>query len=111
MARYGIRMMEAETRITPLHLAAMLGDLELIREHSSTLGAKDMRLGWTALHWAGRGDNLEASKLLLDLGVDSSVQDKRGMTTLHISAGRGNQDIVKALVLKDGRVAFMKDAH
>lgn len=56
-------------------------------------------------------DDLEAPKLLFDLSVDSSVQDKRGMPALHMAAGRGNEDIVKALVLKNDRCAFMKDIH
>ncbi|GLA98226.1 hypothetical protein AtubIFM57143_006165 [Aspergillus tubingensis] len=111
MVHYGIGMVDAESRFTPLHLAAMIGNLELIEKHSSSLGAKDTVYERTALHWVANKGESDALKYLIYLGEEVSVQDNQGMTALHLAASRGKGDMVEALLQKDDRCITLKDIH
>jgi ankyrin repeat protein len=84
---------------TPLHLAAMVGDTELIRSHKTHAHAKDTK-GRTALHWATLRGHLEAVEILFGMQTDLKAQDEDGMTALHLSATQGNIDIVRLLADK-----------
>ena len=45
----------------------------------------------TALHYAVEKNYFEISALLLDYGANASIQDKRGMTSLHYAARLGHK--------------------
>ncbi|XRM41835.1 hypothetical protein ABZX51_005079 [Aspergillus tubingensis] len=111
MVHYGIGMVEAGSIFTPLHLAAMIGNLELMKKHSSSLGARDTVYQRTALHWVAYRGELEALKLLIYLGEEVSVQDKRGRMALHLAASCERREVLEALIQKDDRCITSKDIH
>lgn len=84
---------------TPLHLAAMMGDVELIKAHATLIDVKDTR-GRTPLHWASLRGHLEAVNTLCNMQTDLQAQDEDGMTALHLAITGENTEIVKALADK-----------
>eukprot|EP00966_Prymnesium_polylepis_P052382 1213041-Prymnesium_polylepis.1 len=86
------------------------------------------RLGWNALHCACRVDDVEAMQMVLDAGAaeleraakpeaGSSVkehpplittQDGEGNSPLHVAAGCGNLEVVRALLKAGADVAAKK---
>src|SRR5207302_1772707 len=89
-----------ETKITSrggtaLHLAAELGDLELVKwlvAKKASLKAVDGHGSWTPMQRAVEAGHLEVVKYLLAQGAD--VQDR----ALHIAAAGGHLDLTRLLV-------------
>ncbi|XP_052120049.1 uncharacterized protein LOC113205649 isoform X5 [Frankliniella occidentalis] len=74
----------SQSACTPLHLAVLLGQTAVVRYLSGrfpeTLSARDLR-GRTALHYAAvLADNAHYYNLLLNLGANRALKDKRGAT-------------------------------
>jgi ankyrin repeat protein len=66
-------------------------------------------IGWVegVTNEMGRKENLEAVKLLLDLGADVNAVDGDGRTALHGAAHKGRNEVVQLLVEHGARL----DAH
>lgn len=65
--------------------------------------------GRAVLHSVALGRQLEAFQLLLEKGVDISVQDKAGITALHCAIERGAHIEIIRLLLKNGANLSMRD--
>ncbi|KAG7166874.1 Ankyrin-1-like 3, partial [Homarus americanus] len=70
---------------TPLHQAAITGNLQLVRL-------------LTALHLAARAGHRNIVELLLARGAQVNVLDDHGRTPLHLAAEAGHTNIVKSLI-------------
>ncbi|XP_037661839.1 ankyrin repeat domain-containing protein 12 isoform X2 [Choloepus didactylus] len=97
---------------TPLHMAAIRGDVKQVKELIS-LGAnvnvKDFA-GWTPLHEACNVGYYDVAKLLIAAGADVNTQGLDDDTPLHDSASSGHRDIVK-LLLRHGGNPFQANKH
>jgi len=56
------------------------------------------------LHLAADRNQVEAARLLIDVGAPIDAENKSGMTPLMIAANRGNLDVVQALLAKGASV-------
>ena len=54
--------------------------------------------GFTPLHLAAYGDNMELAKLLIDSGADLEAKNENGETPLHLAAWGDNIEIAKFLI-------------
>ncbi|XP_076992079.1 ankyrin repeat domain-containing protein 12 isoform X2 [Tamandua tetradactyla] len=97
---------------TPLHMAAIRGDVKQVKELIS-LGAnvnvKDFA-GWTPLHEACNVGYYDVAKILIAAGADVNTQGLDDDTPLHDSASSGHKDIVK-LLLRHGGNPFQANKH
>ena len=86
--------------ITPLHLAAMMGNLALCKliiekiQDKNPSGGDD---GWTPLHWAAHMGHLEMCRLMI-----SNVQNKNpitlnGKTPIMLARKKNHEEIVELL--------------
>lgn len=100
LVTHGIDKVDGEQGWTPLHLAAMVGQVELLRVHDAHIKTPDGK-GWTALHWAAFRGHLNAVRTLSDLHADLSAQDHQGMTALHLAAANGCVEVVRSLIEKN----------
>ncbi|XP_043922472.1 ankyrin repeat domain-containing protein 12 isoform X2 [Protopterus annectens] len=95
---------------TPLHMAAIRGDVKQVKELIS-LGAnvnvKDFA-GWTPLHEACNMGFCDVAKVLIAAGADVNTQGLDDDTPLHDAASSGHKDIVK-LLLRHGANAFQSN--
>ncbi|MBN3324981.1 ANR12 protein, partial [Atractosteus spatula] len=92
---------------TPLHMAAIRGDVKHVKELIS-LGAdvnvKDFA-GWTPLHEACNMGYYDVAKVLIAAGAEVNTQGLDDDTPLHDASSSGHKDIVK-LLLRHGGNAF-----
>ncbi|KAL2096857.1 hypothetical protein ACEWY4_006064 [Coilia grayii] len=92
---------------TPLHMAAIRGDVAQVRQLIS-LGAdvnvKDFA-GWTPLHEACNLGYYDVAKVLISAGAEVNTQGLDDDTPLHDASSSGHKDIVK-LLLRHGGNAF-----
>ncbi|XP_028659535.1 ankyrin repeat domain-containing protein 12 isoform X3 [Erpetoichthys calabaricus] len=89
---------------TPLHMAAIRGDVKQVKELIS-LGAdvnvKDFA-GWTPLHEACNMGYYEVAKVLIAAGAEVNTQGLDNDTPLHDASSSGHKDIVKLLLRNRG---------
>ena len=108
--------MQDKDHDSPLHSASHNGKLEIVRvllNHGAIANATN---DWdeTPLHHLSQGeyesqaDGARIAQFLLDRGVDVNVQDKNGVTPLHLASWCGRLEIARLLVehssLKNNRV-------
>jgi ankyrin repeat protein len=102
-----------EDGATPFLRAAQSGDLELMRylvdrgadariptANGTTALMVAAGIGWVegvTYEWSPK-ENLEAVKMLLDLGLDPNAVDGDGRTALHGAAHKGRSGVVELLV-------------
>lgn len=75
-----------DDRITPLHWAAMNGQLEAcayLIKHGAEVNAVGGDLVATPLHWAARNGRVETIDLLIGHGADPRLSDGQGFNCLH----------------------------
>ncbi|XP_072267536.1 ankyrin repeat domain-containing protein 12 isoform X2 [Pyxicephalus adspersus] len=97
---------------TPLHMAAIRGDLSQVKELirlGANVNVKDFA-GWTPLHEACNVGCYEVAKVLIAAGADVNTQGLDDDTPLHDAANSGHRDIVK-LLLRHGGNAFQANKH
>jgi CubicO group peptidase (beta-lactamase class C family) len=93
---------ETSTMSASLHLAALQGNVEAIRQYieaGTDLNQKD-EYGSTPLIIATTFGKTEVAKALIEAGADMEIRDTNGSTPLHIAAFFGRTDIVRALLDK-----------
>ena len=87
-------------RQTPLMIAAILGNLEVVKillENGAVVDYIDNN-GLTALMLAARNGQLPVAELLLSNGADINVQDKRGLTALMHAVSFGHEQTVEIIL-------------
>ena len=88
--------------ITPLHLAAVLGDVEsariLVEQGKADLESRTSFSERTPLHSAADADQSEVVKLLLESGAKVDSRDAYGETPLHYAAREGSVESAKLLI-------------
>uniref|UniRef100_A0A8C6YMG1 Ankyrin repeat domain-containing protein 12 n=1 Tax=Nothoprocta perdicaria TaxID=30464 RepID=A0A8C6YMG1_NOTPE len=97
---------------TPLHMAAIRGDVKQVKELISmgaNVNVKDFA-GWTPLHEACNVGYYDVAKVLIAAGADVNTQGLDDDTPLHDSASSGHRNIVK-LLLRHGGNPFQANKH
>ena len=85
---------------TPLHIAAIKGQMELSKLFLSHRASPDIQSnnGDTPLHITAREGQIELSNLFLSHGASPAIQNNRGNTPLHSAALKGQLEVSKVLV-------------
>jgi ankyrin repeat protein len=100
------------TGCSPLHTAAVKGDVEKLRtliENGAYVDDRDPD-GRTALHYAAQRGNKECVDLLLAKGANVNMKDNRFYAPLHHAAVGGSKDCVESL-LKAGPVVDIRSVQ
>jgi ankyrin repeat protein len=95
---------------TALMMAALRGNLELTKKLIG-MGAKVQREGWTPLHYAATGPNVEVVALLLDLGGEIDARAPNGNTPLMMAARFGDEESVKLLLKRGADKKLLNDRN
>ena len=95
------------TEETPLMLAAMLGHLR-IAEQLIARGADVNKPGWTPLHYAATGGQIEMIRLLLEHHAYIDAESPNGTTPLMMAAYYGTPMATK-LLLEEGADPTIKN--
>ena len=89
-------------QMTPLHTAAINGNLHLCRllvENNPVKNPAD-NFGTTPLHWAASLGHLEICNLIIKKVRDKNPANKNGETPLHHAPLSGNFDVCKLIIEK-----------
>jgi len=91
---------EAHTPSVSLHMAALLGNIDAVRQHikvGSDLNEKD-EYGSTPLIVATTFGRTEVARALIEAGADMTIKDNYGSTPLHLAALFCRTGIVRSLL-------------
>ncbi|KAF4317466.1 hypothetical protein BBO99_00005339 [Phytophthora kernoviae] len=87
---------------TLLHIAAKYGAMQVLDVLQTTSAREDVNavdsLGNTALHYAADCAQLEVTRVLLKMGADVNLQNRRLTSPLHMAVSKARLDMVKLLV-------------
>lgn len=72
---------ESSSFMPALHWAAYYGSIEILCMLLDRVNIRSSR-GWTPLHFAAKGGQVEAAKILLENGAEINAMDDRGTTAL-----------------------------
>lgn len=95
---------------TPLMMAAMHGRLDWANKLLAR-GAAVQKPGWSPLHYAATGPNIQVLTLLLDRGADINSRAPNGSTPLMMAARYGAEDNVKLLVKRGADKELRNDRN
>lgn len=95
---------------TALMMAALRGRLDWSRKLVDR-GAKVNRAGWTPLHYAATGPNVEVVALLLGLGAEINARAPNGNTPLMMAVRYGDEENVKLLVQRGADKQLLNDLN
>lgn len=93
---------------TALMMAALQGRLDWSRKLVDR-GAEVNRAGWTPLHYAATGPNVEVVALLLGLGAEINARAPNGNTPLMMAVRYGDEENVKLLVKRGANKTLVND--
>ena len=110
-----------ETRFEPIHSAARMRDVALVRNELAAGVDVDIENGRaqngdggnTALWFAAQGEStggLEVAQVLVEAGADINKQCEHGWSALHMAACWGHLDLVQFLV-KNGASWKLRDVQ
>lgn len=80
---------------SPLMLAAANGQLRVLHyllNHQAEADRRDQRRGWSALHWAARGQHPAVVRALVAAGADVTLADRQGRSPLSLAAEQTQPD-------------------
>jgi ankyrin repeat protein len=84
-----------------LQQAAFTGDAPLVEvlleNEDEDIDRGDLKLGWTALHWAAQEGRMAVCRLLVEKGADVNKTTKHNFSPRHAAANNGHLDIDKYL--------------
>ncbi|MGL6109270.1 MAG: ankyrin repeat domain-containing protein [Rubrivivax sp.] len=95
---------------TPLMMAAMRGRLDWTQKLIER-GAKVQREGWSPVHYAATGPNVQVVALLLDRGADINALAPNRNTPLMMAARYGAEDSVRLLVQRGANKRLLNDRN
>ena len=101
---------ETPTPAESIHLAALQGNIEVVRQHieaGSDLNEKDA-WGSTPLIIAATFGKTDVARALIEAGADVDITNNDGATTLHAAAFLCRTEIVEAL-LDNGANKYLRD--
>lgn len=96
-----VKESKAKPPAMDIHAAAMMGNLEAVRQHikaGSDLNLREPVAGSTPLITAAVFDRVEVVKALIDAGVDINLKNNDGSTALHTAAFLCRVEIVEILL-------------
>ncbi|MFI5391314.1 MAG: ankyrin repeat domain-containing protein [Bacteriovoracales bacterium] len=86
---------------TPLMAASSTGNIQILKNifesNPNSLDLKN-KIGWNALMFAAKNNNIDGLNFLIEKGLNLDVQDKYGRTALMISSKLGFTSIVDRLI-------------
>jgi len=87
--------------LTPIHLAVQLGSrcqfISTLISAGANVNALDGKNGRTPLYFAAEGNDLEAARVLLLHGADSTLGSYSGCTAAQVAAGRTHLDVLRLI--------------
>jgi ankyrin repeat protein len=104
---------ETKPPVMDLHTAAVLGDLDVIRQHveaGSDLNVKEPSVGSSPLITAAVFDKPDVVRLLAESGADVNYRNNEGSTALHTAAFLCRLEVVEIL-LENGADTGMKNNY
>jgi ankyrin repeat protein len=102
---------EHKSKMSPLHVAAMIGNeslAEFMINRQVPIDQRDKLLK-TPLHHACEKGHQTMAELLLKQGASIYCQDSKGFTAFHYAIQTGNNHILSLLTDKDAAMIFMPD--
>lgn len=97
---------------TVLHQCCMSGKIDMCKDilvcHAELLNVKD-RFGYSALHDAAWGGNIELFGFLLGKGLNINCRANNGKTVLHACCQNGKVDMCMYLVNEDANLLSVRD--
>jgi ankyrin repeat protein len=95
------------TNETAFHLAAKVGNENILRMlDRNFINDKDNK-GYTPLHYAVEYGHVKAAKFLIEAGVSINEQDNNGITALHIAVNNKSIELIDLLILWGANVNCM----
>ena len=85
---------------TPLHLASLMGRVEVARkliERGADFTARDND-GKTPLHWASQMGQTEVVRMLVERGAYVAAKDKAGKTPSQLASQHGKEEVLRMLM-------------
>ena len=111
-ANQASKFKQNEVGDTPLHEAAIRGDLRRVRSliaQGHEINPRD-NAGWIPLHEACNHGHFEVAEVLIEHGADVNNRGMRGMTPLHDAATNGHMDIMRLLMQNNANVIALTDS-
>ncbi|MBN1271211.1 MAG: ankyrin repeat domain-containing protein [Candidatus Aminicenantes bacterium] len=105
----GLLMAKGRNGVTPLHIAAFEGQLEIVKmlcEKGADVRAGDTQLG-TPLHYAAYNGQDAVVGFLIDRGVDVDIKNESGATPLFLAVNRGKKSTADLLISRGSDINAM----
>ena len=108
---FGILLVTGCNTTQPLHIAALDGDLAMVRDLSSKGNSINQKYtvdptyqGFTPLHMAINNGHKDVALYLIKHGAYVNTAGNKGRTPLHLASYNGMPQVAKAIIAKGGNV-------